>query len=78
MLKENSLVETKKDNPISVVLGGVVCGIAAALFTQWCDRKADAPSMMDKLKSFESKLYADGEERARTFETIKQQAEDRL
>lgn len=68
-------METKKGNPIAIILGGALGGIAVALFTQWCDRKAGQPSVIDKVKGFESKLYADGEKRAHTFKTIKQQAE---
>ncbi|MBN6206650.1 hypothetical protein JYK21_09295 [Ralstonia pickettii] len=68
-------METKKGNPIGMILGGALGGMAAALFTQWCDRKAGQPSVFDKVKGFESKLYADGEKRAHTFKVIKQQAE---
>lgn len=74
-MKGNLPVETKKSTPIGVLLGGVAGGVAAAFIMQRRDRQAGKPSLVDKVKQFERKLYADGENRAHTFNTIKQEAE---
>lgn len=68
-------METKKTNPISSVIGGFVGGMALAYFSYRRDSQIDKPSVVEKMKEMERKVYADGEQLAHTLDNAKYDAE---
>lgn len=67
-------METKNSNPFLTILGGVVGGMTLAYVTSRRDIHSGEPTVIDKLKQFENKLYLEGKTRAETFKEIKMDA----
>jgi len=67
-------VESKNTNPILTVLGGLLSGAAVGLVCLRRDMQAGEPTLVDKMKKFESRLYAEGRDKAVALEQIKQEA----
>lgn len=68
-------METKQSNPISTLLGGILTGMAVAFITNRRDSQVGEPTVIDKVKNYERKLYTDGQKRAYTVDKIKLDAE---
>lgn len=62
-------------NLIGSLVGGLVSGVVIAAVTNYRDQTVTKPSVAEKMKALDAKLYEDGKERAMMFEKIKQDAE---
>jgi protein involved in sex pheromone biosynthesis len=56
------------------VLGGMVCGMTIAAAEHYREEKAGEPSVLDKAKAWERKVFEDGEARAMQLAELKQEA----
>ena len=59
-------METNKNNPFVTILGGALSGMAVAFLATRRDIQAGEPTVIDKVKQFERKLYTEGQSRAET------------
>lgn len=67
-------MESKNTNPILTALAGLLSGAAVGLVCLRRDMQAGKPTLVDKVKKFESRLYAEGQVKAATLEQIKREA----
>lgn len=56
------------------LVGGLLSGIAIGVFSNYRDRKTVEPSILDRARALENKIYQDGEKQALLLAKIKQEA----